>query len=563
MADVINLGQRVSSVDVSPQFQPYSKVIIHINDDEAVEVGNNTGQTLEFDNPFGSREMAQNILNRLSGYQYQPYQADGALLDPAAEIGDAVGTATSYGGLFTRSRKFGRLMKADISAPHDEEINHEFKYESPQERKFTRVTGEIRASLILTNNKIEAEVVNREAQGAELSSRITLTATQLSSEIINRQNADSEMSSRITQTANSLESEITNRENADNTLSSRITQTDTKIETEVSRATRAEGNLSSRITQTNTKIETEVSRATRAEGKLSSRITQTDSAISTEVSRATNAEGNLSTRITQNANGITAEVRRATQAEGNLQSSLSIQASEIAAKVSASGGGGSFSWVLNSNSHTWKSNGTDVMRVSASGLWLKGNIEATSGKIGNFNIGSNAIWNNISEFGGSQTFGVYVGTDGIQLGQEFKVSSDGRVDATNLYATDMALLGTLWFKDDDDNWLYINANSLRQGAQQSYNNYNSWNGTTSTVNSNRDHWTNGANGGIDWNNAQSSSTTSRPNVFMRHCDCYSFACSDYVYAANGFRTGYFTATWRTAYVKDQNGNNMTLYYLGR
>jgi len=560
MADVISLGQRVSSVDVSPQFQPYSKVIIHINDDEAVEVGNNTGRTLEFDNPFGSREMAQNILNRLSGYQYQPYQADGALLDPAAEIGDAVGTATSYGGLFTRSRKFGRMMKADISAPHDEEINHEFKYESPQERKFTRVTGEIRASLILTNNKIEAEVVNREAQGAELSSRITLTATQLSSEIINRQNADSEMSSRITQTANSLASEITNRQNADNTLSSRITQTDTKIETEVSRATRAEGNLSSRITQTDTKIETEVSRATNAEGKLSSRITQTDSSISTEVNRATAAEGNLSTRITQNANGITAEVRRATQAEGNLQSSLSIQASEIAAKVSSSGGGSSFSWVLNSNSHTWKANNTEVMRVSASGLWLKGQIEAQSGKIGGFDIGSNALsYNGLTWGDTSKNYGAYIGQNGIQLGQNFAVDNGG-----NLRARNIDLYGTLNFYNYNGSYAgSMSTANFLTGASEAYNNYGSWNGATSTVSSNREHWTNGANGGINWNNTQSSSTTSRPNIFVRHCDCYSFACSDYVYAENGFRTGYFTATWRTAYVKDQNGNNITLYYLGR
>ena len=451
MADVISLGQRVSSVDVSPQFQPYSKVIIHVDDDTTIEVGNNTGRVLEFDNPFGTREMAQNILNRLSGYQYQPYQADGALLDPAAEIGDAVGTATSYGGLFTRSRKFGRLMKADISAPHDEEINHEFKYESPQERKFTRVTGEIKASIILTNNMIQSEVVAR-------------------------QNADNEMSSRITQTANSITAEVV-------------------------RATSAEGNLSTRITQTADSITAEVARATAAEGQMSSRISQNADSISAEVIRATAAEGTLSSRITQNADGITAEVSRATRAEGTLRSSLSVQASQIEAKVDSSGGGGSFSWILNSDSHTWKSNGTDVMRVSASGLWLKGNIEATSGKIGNFNIGSNAIWNNISQFGGSQSSGVYVGTDGIQLGQEFKVSSDGRVDATNLYATDMALLGTLWFKDDDNNWLYINANSLRQGAQQSYNNYNSWNGTTSTVNTNGSYWTDGSGYGYNYNSA--------------------------------------------------------------
>ena len=444
MADVINLGQRVSSVDVSPQFQPYSKVIIHIDDDNAVEVGDNTGRTLEFDNPFGSREMAQNILNRVSGYQYQPYQADGALLDPAAEIGDAVGTATSYGGLYTRSRKFGRLMKADISAPHDEEINHEFKYESPQERKFTRVTGEIRASIILTNNMIQSEVVAR-------------------------QNADNEISSRITQTADS---------------------------------------------------------------------------ITAEVIRATAAEGTLSSRITQNANGITAEVSRATQAEGTLRSSLSVQASEIAAKVDSSGGGGSFSWVLNSSSHTWKANNAEVMRASASGLWVKGQIEATSGKIGGFDIGSNALsYNGLTWGDTSKNYGAYIGQSGIQLGKNFSVDNSG-----NLKASNITLSGTLNIGGQA-----ITADALRQGAQQSYNNYGSWNGTTSTVNSNGSYWSGGASYGYGYGNAISQSSGSYPQFFR----------AGIIYASNtlqasSLQVGRFFASWKTATI-----NGVTINYLGR
>lgn len=400
--------------------------------------------------------MARNILNRLSGYQYQPYQADGALLDPAAEIGDAVGTATSYGGLFTRSRKFGRLMKADISAPHDEEINHEFKYESPQERKFTRVTGEIRASIILTNNMIQSEVVAR-------------------------QDADNEMSSRITQTADS---------------------------------------------------------------------------ITAEVARATAAEGTLSSRITQNANGITAEVTRATQAEGTLRSSLSIQASEIAAKVDSSGGGGSFSWVLNSSSHTWKANNTEVMRVSASGLWVKGQIEATSGKIGGFDIGSNALsYNGLTWGDTSRNYGAYIGQSGIQLGKNFSVDNSG-----NLKASNITLSGTLNIGGQA-----ITADALRQGAQQSYNNYGSWNGATSTVNSNSGYWSGGASYGYGYGNAISRSSGVYPSYFR---------ASD-IYAENGLATGYvnctgnctvsgrfyvggYKASWQTKTI-----NGVTINYLGR
>ena len=462
MADVISLGQRVSSVDVSPQFHPYSKVIIHIDDDNAVEVGDSTGRTLEFDNPFGSEAMARNILNRLSGYQYQPYQADGALLDPAAEIGDAVGTATSYGGLYTRSRKFGRLMKADISAPHDEEINHEFKYESPQERKFTRVTGEIRASIILTNNMIQSEVVAR-------------------------QNADNEMSSRITQTADS---------------------------------------------------------------------------ITAEVIRATAAEGTLSSRITQNADSITAEVQRASDAEGTLRSSLSVQASQIAAKVSASGGGGSFSWVLNSSSHTWKANNAEVMRVSASGLWVKGQIEATSGKIGGFDIGANALsYNGLTWGDTSKNFGAYIGQNGIQLGQNFAVDNGG-----NLRARNIDLYGTLNFYNYNGSYAgSMSTANFLTGASEAYNNYGSWNGATSTVNSNGSYWSGGASYGYGYGNAISRSSGVYPSYFR---------ASD-IYAENGLATGYVNCTgncvvsgrfylggypvsWKSTTIQ-----GVTLYYLGR
>ena len=449
----------MSSVDVSPQFQPYSKVIIHINDDEAVEVGNNTGRVLEIDNPFGSREMAQNILNRLSGYQYQPYQADGALLDPAAEIGDAVGTATSYGGLYTRSRKFGRLMKADISAPHDEEINHEFKYESPQERKFTRVTGEIRASIILTNSMIQSEVVAR-------------------------QNADNEMSSRITQTANS---------------------------------------------------------------------------ITAEVARATAAEGTLSSRITQNANGITAEVPRATQAEGTLRSSLSVQASEIAAKVDSSGGGGSFSWVLNSSSHTWKANNPEVMRVSASGLWLKGAIEASSGKIGGFDIGANALsYNGLTWGDTSKNYGAYIGQNGIQLGQNFAVDNGG-----NLRARNIDLYGTLNFYNYNGSYAgSMSTANFLTGASEAYNNYGSWNGATSTVNSNGSYWSGGASYGYGYGNATVYGTSNYPNFFT----CGTLSCRNGVSASNGLfsslQVGNHDAGWKTITVKNGSNANVTIHYLG-
>ena len=181
--DVIPVQRKMTTLDISPQFDSYSKVIIHVDDNTAYEWGTNTGRTLEFDNPFGSLQMCKDVLARLQGYQYQPYEANGTLLDPAAEIGDALNSPLIYGGIYTRSKTFGRLMKADVSAPQDEEVNHEYQYESPEVREFKRETSDLRASLMITNNAITAEVTRATTAEGTLSSQITAQATQIAAKV--------------------------------------------------------------------------------------------------------------------------------------------------------------------------------------------------------------------------------------------------------------------------------------------------------------------------------------------------------------------------------------------
>lgn len=324
MSDVITLSNRVSGLEASPQFAPYSKVQIAVSDDTIIEVGNDTGRTLKISNPFGTQAMAENILSSLQGFQYQPYMASGALLDPSAEIGDGANIRGMYGGIYTRSLQFGRLMKADISAPQDEEINHEYAYESKEQREFSRQIGEVKASLIIANDRISASV------------------------------------------------------------------------------SKTGGNASS------------------------------------------------------------------------------------------------FGWDLDSTSHTWYANGQEVMRVSASGLAVKGEVEATSGKIGNFTISAFAIWNSLSEFGGSQSSGVYVGTDGIQLGQRFKVDTFGNVTATRLAVDTLEIGGSL-----------VSAATLNSRANSAY---------LSTTSGG--YCYGGATGGYNFTRATDRSSGSYPSWFR----------SSYVYA---------------------------------
>ena len=295
------LARRYMELDVTPQFDGYSGVEIIVDENTSYFAGSENGRVLRINNPWGTMQNAQDILTQIQGFQYQPYEATGAFLDPSMELGDGVSMSGTYSGLYKIDREYSSIMATDIAAPQDEEIDHEYPFES----------------------KTDREIVRR------------FTA---------------------------------------------------------------------------------------------------------------------------------------------VQSELSLASNEIAAKVSKTSPEGqtSFSWSLLDSSWEVKSNGNTVFKVTSAGAEVTGKITATSGKIGNFNIGSTAIWNNIPDFSnsGNLSSGVYLGTNGIRLGKNFTVDTSGNVTANN-----MKLTGTLTVGDST-----ITANNLRLGASRANGGYSSWNGTTSAWN---------------------------------------------------------------------------------
>lgn len=184
----VNVLQRASNVEISPQFDGYSAVRIFIGTDDdgnavIYEAGNTDGRTLEIHNPFGTQEMANKILADIQGYQYQPLSADNALLDPAAEMGDGVTVNGVYSGIFVRATQFGRLMASDVSAPTDEEIEHEFAIESASDRQYTRFVQQTKAMLKVTNMAIEAEVSARESADEAINSTLAIHASDIQARV--------------------------------------------------------------------------------------------------------------------------------------------------------------------------------------------------------------------------------------------------------------------------------------------------------------------------------------------------------------------------------------------
>lgn len=282
MSSATYIGRKMRRFDSSPQFDGFSKVVIIVSDTVEYSAGSDLGRTMRLTCPWGTPQMAQDILESVRGYQYQPYTAEDALIDPSAELGDGVTANNIYGGIFTQKIKYGSLLTATVSAPEDEEINHEYPYKSKPNKVITREAKMLRAELKIESDRITAEVTDRQNDVAALTAQ------------------------------------------------------------------------------------------------------------------------------------------------------LQIQAGLIEAKVSKTGGdASSFGWVLDDSSWTIKSNGTNVLKATKSGLEIYGKITATSGKIGGFDIKSNYLSYNNQGWGGTNTTGIYIGSSGIQLGKNFKVDNAGNLTAAS------------------------------------------------------------------------------------------------------------------------------------
>ena len=182
--DKTYVGQAVlGSFSAPTALNSWSKVVINVDDDTSYEAGTDTGRMLTVTIPYGTPQMARDILARLQGQSYQSYEASTALLDPAAELGDAVEVRGVFGGIYKRDRKLDKLYSADIAAPGDEEIDHEYPYQSSQARQIVRERKQTKASLQIVSDSISAEVSARIEQGDELTSRLDIQSDQISARV--------------------------------------------------------------------------------------------------------------------------------------------------------------------------------------------------------------------------------------------------------------------------------------------------------------------------------------------------------------------------------------------
>lgn len=201
MSDKVYLGSKVAELETGGDAQRISLVNLAVDTDHIYTAGDDTGQTLEVECPWGSQAMADSILYRISLVNYLPYSAADALLDPAAELGDGITVGGVYSVLAQASTSLDRVCAVGISAPGGDEIDDEYPYQSIEQRKTQRQLAQTRSLIAKTSEEILLQVEN-EMSGLSSSlsvqlERITSTVTGLDGRVSTVEQTASSLTSRI------------------------------------------------------------------------------------------------------------------------------------------------------------------------------------------------------------------------------------------------------------------------------------------------------------------------------------------------------------------------------
>ena len=207
MSDKIYLGSRLSDLDIGEPSLPVSKVILNVDSQVSYVSGDDTGLTIEQSCPWATQAMADNVLSKLKGFIYNPYTGADALLDPAAELGDALTVGGTYGILAQMGRNLDRQGSATVGAPGTDEIEDEYPYKSKQRKETDRALAKAYSRISKTAEEIRLEVQN-EVDG--LSSSITVRLDSITATV---QGQNGKISS-LEQTVDSIRTTVSGYDSA-------------------------------------------------------------------------------------------------------------------------------------------------------------------------------------------------------------------------------------------------------------------------------------------------------------------------------------------------------------
>ena len=147
----------------APAFPACTGVRFLLDNEQELFAGDETGYVYEITCPFATQAAVDRLLTKMKGFVYRPFAAEAAVVNPACELGDTLSVPDGSGGtfltgLFSSNLVFDSLCVASVSAPEDEELDHEYPYIPATERSFTRRIQNVQSELTLQAQQIAAKV---------------------------------------------------------------------------------------------------------------------------------------------------------------------------------------------------------------------------------------------------------------------------------------------------------------------------------------------------------------------------------------------------------------------
>lgn len=154
------VGGKVSSTGAPPAFDPISKIIVKVDDENAYFAGDATGLTLEVTCPYANQTIADSILAKVKGFVYQPFTAEDAIVDQAIELGDGITVDGIYTILAQQEITFDGLMAGRVAAPGQQEVESEYPYQTKEQQVDLKIARN-RSLISKTAEEIKLEVVKK------------------------------------------------------------------------------------------------------------------------------------------------------------------------------------------------------------------------------------------------------------------------------------------------------------------------------------------------------------------------------------------------------------------
>lgn len=133
-----------------------TSVTLQVDQNTTVTAGVYTGLDLYAVCPFATVEMATAILERVRGYQYHAYTAEGGNIDPAMELGDGVTVENVYSVISAVQDKGNGYP--DLSAPGEEELEDEYPYRSETQRSLDNDVDSLRSFVTRSLGEMSMQV---------------------------------------------------------------------------------------------------------------------------------------------------------------------------------------------------------------------------------------------------------------------------------------------------------------------------------------------------------------------------------------------------------------------